>query len=887
MGLSRSLAIDKRKKTLLKEYEQSGKSSEFKDLRIGETDDTLQEYEKAVLRLQRERQLKLKRSSKYNLSDGEEEESGIHQTRSLSERDDFEEDVPLDDDEDQLEGKENGPNSSKYLSLHTAREPVESSLLDGEEKAHKTKKQVMSEVISKSKFYKSLKAKDKEEDDHLMEKLDQDFTSLAQTEALVSLTQPGKMNALKALLNRNSGKQSKEGLSGSADKESSKKEEPDAYDKLVKEMLLDMRAHPSDRTKTPEEIAQEERERLESLEEERRKRMLATGDSSDEDSSDGEHDHKSGSRKLKPVSGDDLGDSFSVDEVTENRKGWVDEIYNKEDEDNQDEDSTPSEGSESNEDDQETSDGEKDSDGNGTSGKEHGNMSFMKDWEQSDEDDDDLDTDEERGKDADEEIIKKSINEDDEDDDEEITNSQKTDNLGGIKTTSEIQAPLKQEELPYVIEAPNNLSELCSLLDGRSDTEVIEAINRIRASNSIRLAVENKRKMQIFYAVLLQYFAVSATPRPVNICILNSLVKPLIEMSVEIPFYAAICARMRLEHIRKQFCEIIKIPDKSSWPSLKTLLLLRLWTMIFPCSDFRHVVMTPAILLMCEYLIRCPIVSGRDIAVGSFLSSMVLSVAKQSHKFCPEAIIFLQTLLISSMKMEPKLQKNYQGYHLVELQTTKPWLRIRDQVSKVEPMNFLNVMGMEADSPFFASDNFKASILASVVKTIEGFVNVYKDLSSFPEIFLPVLSLLREVLHNAKLPSILRENIKGVVQLIGRTTEEHQMMRQPLQMRKEKPEPIKLLNPKFEESFVKGRDYDPDRERAERKKLKKLLKKEAKGAVRELRKDNHFIFGLKERDKQQEEEERAEKYGKARAFLQEQEHAFKSGQLGKGRKRRR
>lgn len=88
-------------------------------------------------------------------------------------------------------------------------------------------------------------------------------------------------------------------------------------------------------------------------------------------------------------------------------------------------------------------------------------------------------------------------------------------------------------------------------------------------------------------------------------------------------------------------------------------------------------------------------------------------------------------------------------------------------------------------------------------------------------------------------------------------------------------------------SFVKGRDYDPDRERAERKKLKKLLKSEAKGAVRELRKDNHFIFGLKERDRLLHEEERAEKYGKAMAFLQEQEHAFKSGQLGKGRKRRR
>lgn len=48
--------------------------------------------------------------------------------------------------------------------------------------------------------------------------------------------------------------------------------------------------------------------------------------------------------------------------------------------------------------------------------------------------------------------------------------------------------------------------------------------------------------------------------------------------------------------------------------------------MIFPCSDFRHVVMTPAILLICEYLMRCPIVSGRDIAMGSFLCSMLLSV---------------------------------------------------------------------------------------------------------------------------------------------------------------------------------------------------------------------------------------------------------------------
>ncbi|GJZ05887.1 retrovirus-related pol polyprotein from transposon TNT 1-94 [Tanacetum coccineum] len=70
--------------------------------------------------------------------------------------------------------------------------------------------------------------------------------------------------------------------------------------------------------------------------------------------------------------------------------------------------------------------------------------------------------------------------------------------------------------------------------------------------------------------------------------------------------------------------EDIKISEKSCWPSIKTLFLLRLWSMIFPCSDFCHVVMTSAILLMCEYLTRCLVTYGRDMAIGSFLCSMVL-----------------------------------------------------------------------------------------------------------------------------------------------------------------------------------------------------------------------------------------------------------------------
>ena len=86
-------------------------------------------------------------------------------------------------------------------------------------------------------------------------------------------------------------------------------------------------------------------------------------------------------------------------------------------------------------------------------------------------------------------------------------------------------------------------------------------------------------------------------------------------------------------------------------------------------------------------------------------------------------------------------------------------------------------------------------------------------------------------------------------------------------------------------SFVKGRDYDPDREWAEKRKLQKQVKHEAKGAARELWKDAFFLLKVKEKERALQEKERAEKYEKVLAFLQEQEHGIKSGQLGKGRKK--
>lgn len=79
-------------------------------------------------------------------------------------------------------------------------------------------------------------------------------------------------------------------------------EEDQQYDQLVRELALNKRAQPKDRTKTEEEIALEEKESLEKAEKARLRRML--GEELEDDDSHGNRGRK------RPRGGDDLEDDF-------------------------------------------------------------------------------------------------------------------------------------------------------------------------------------------------------------------------------------------------------------------------------------------------------------------------------------------------------------------------------------------------------------------------------------------------------------------------------------------------------------------------------------------------------------------------------------------------
>ena len=88
---------------------------------------------------------------------------------------------------------------------------------------------------------------------------------------------------------------------------------------------------------------------------------------------------------------------------------------------------------------------------------------------------------------------------------------------------------------------------------------------------------------------------------------------------------------------------------------------------------------------------------------------------------------------------------------------------------------------------------------------------------------------------------------------------------------------VKQFNPRFEEDFVKTRDYDVDRSRAERKRLQREVRREHRGAMRALRKDNAFMAGVRNREEARTKQATQKQYNHVFQFLQQQEQDFRSG----------
>jgi nucleolar protein 14 len=183
--------------------------------------------------------------------------------------------------------------------------------------------------------------------------------------------------------------------------------------------------------------------------------------------------------------------------------------------------------------------------------------------------------------------------------------------------------------------------------------------------------------------------------------------------------------------------------DAKTWPGLPELVFLRILGALWPTSDMRHVVVSPARLLMGSYLGLCKIRSFADAASGLFLCTLFLQFENRSKRLVPEAINFLIDV-IRCLSL-PRRDDSTGSVRSTPLSR-------RHEIGQLCIINTGGARTMSVNQPHLvtvmdgkeSSTQTNVDLLGLAVDLLARFSEPYKALEGFVELYEPVL----ETLHN-------------------------------------------------------------------------------------------------------------------------------------------
>ncbi|ROT37309.1 Nop14-like protein [Sodiomyces alkalinus F11] len=802
---SRSLGEERRRETLLAEMQRRNRVGGILDKRFGEADPTMAEEDKMLERFVREKQRSHKKTSLFDLEETEPIDSLTHNGQALALDEDFNEDDLGGSDS---ESERTGRKRPRFEDLDAEDEDGEQ--VDDQPQRKKTKAEVMQEVIAKSKAYKYERQVAKDEDDDLRRELDKDLPSLQMMLYGRGSTHAGKDNGDKTDTNI-----TPLGIN--------KDEFISDFDRRLKQLVHDRRSKPTNRTKTEEEKAQEESERLKELEEKRLKRMRGesvSDDSSDEDEKQREGKNGQEESAFQFFSTEEEEEDWGLGRGIKAKKSAAE--FSDEDSFIIDDDLVAS-----------------------------GSDLEPADSDFEDDDDEDL-SDDEQAQDGDEES------------DDEFTKGLLTEEearssvfaKGGGSGSATNGATGSADELPYSFPCPQTYDELVALAGQYPIDTLPTIVQRIRALYHPKLDSKYKEMLGNFSKSLVSYIAADHSGQDTPFRVLESITRHIHSLSKSFPVETGLQFREHIKEINSRPLEF-HLGDLTLFTAVGT---------IYPTSDAYHQVASPALLLMTRYLGQKIPRTLSDYALGTYLSTLAVQYQKLSRRFVPEAMNFcLNTLALA---VSGPLPGNFPFHEPAD------GLRVAAAAKEDRKMKITDCVPQEHTKA--EAEVIKAALIGTTIQLLEASADLWAGKASFLETFAPALRILESITsakspHRAKFSAALFGRLERVALKLSRMRQTAVLSRRPLLEHHHRPLAIKTSIPKFEDSFDPNKHYDPDRERAELAKLRAEHKKERKGALRELRKDARFMAREKLRAKIARDEAYEKKYKRLVAEIQNEE----------------
>ena len=609
-GVSKSVGEEMRRDTLLQEVRNRNKVGRLVDRRIGEGDINLTPEERAVQRFAREKERKKKSSSLFNLeeSDDDELKNGTGLTHLGKSIDDYDLNEGVPDDAASADSDVNDgelflrKRRHSEISMEEERDIAGEGAEDDQPERKRSKKEILQEVIAKSKLHKYERQKAKEDDEDIREKLDQgmgDVLSLLQ--GMERVKPPAKTREPENDRDEPAVNPDRQKLIDGRDRSQVDKD----YDVRLKQLAADARAKPSERTKTAEEKAVEAAEKLRNLEEKRLKRMHgeAVPDQDHENNEDFE-DRTEGNED------DDIADEAAEFGFTnsslpsKNEKHQI--VLDDEDEFLLDEDLVAGAS------DIDPSELESVSTNDEVSDMDEGMGSQHHHHHPANEDD---------------EFIRDILGDD-------ILAASAAPQTNGSKNKA------NGSEVAYTYPCPRTHQELLDVLKDISTDGLTTVIQRIRALYHPSLSASNKEAMADFSCTLVDHIAHMGVEKQ-SLSVIEQVIRHLHSLSRTYPTEIG-------ERFRKHLLSL----HEQRQPNSGDVVILTAIGSIYPTSDQWHQVVTPASTFMARWLsLNAPLrgkpMEAKTSSIGACLVALGIQYQTLSQRYIPEALRFTLHILAS------------------------------------------------------------------------------------------------------------------------------------------------------------------------------------------------------------------------------------------------
>lgn len=567
------------------------------DRRFGENDPTMTPEEKALERFVKEKQRGSKKNALFDLEEAEEDEQLTHFGESLSfdrpgRMDDFNEaDLGHSDDDPLSAHTEERPRKSRRLS-DTDFSDEESMEADGvRPERPKTKKEVMEEVIAKSKLHKYERQQAKEDDDDLRAELDKGLPDLfALMRGNARAPQPSvAIDAPTSGMNPD-----RQALLDGKDRSQADRE----YDERLRQMALDQRAKPTVRTLTEEEKVQQEAQRLKELEDKRLRRMRGEMEDNESDSNE----------DLEEIS-----EEADLDQDEANTYGL----------------------------------------GSGLLAQHQDRHLDVEDEDDFLIEDDlvatgsDVDLSGDNGSNASE-----AESEDDSDEQEfgqGLLSKEDVGRAGLGYPKDQNNAPTANgvaDDLAYTYKCPETHEEFLAITESIAIQDLPIVVQRIRALYHPKLAGENKMKLGRFATILVDHIShLACQPNHPPFVVLETLIRHIHSLAKTFPEEIGRAFRTHLRSLHE---------TRPTAPTPGDLIILTAIASIFPTSDHFHQVVTPAMLCMTRYLAQDVPHTLADLTTGTYISTLCLQYQKLSKRYVPEVVNYVLNAMWALCPVKPK-----------------------------------------------------------------------------------------------------------------------------------------------------------------------------------------------------------------------------------------